>query len=135
MYSSATSKIRLLSLLLALAYVLGCEVINAISDADLAEIRSMLKPYNITKQLRTGEEYEWAEAEIDSLAERLNLFCKRHNVSRAAILGATNASPILNDHDFIIFVFHEYSCAMSGVMFVFNDGFFVKEVRHFTAMR
>ena len=135
MYLSATSKMSLLFLLLALAYVLGCEVVNDNSAADLSEIRSMLKPYNITKRLHTNEEYGWAEAEMESLADRLNLFCKSHNVSRTVVLDATNVSPILNDRDSVIIVFHEYSCAMSGVVFVFSGGVFVKEVRPFTAMR
>ena len=142
MFSNEKSKIKLFIInnficLSALSFIFGCEVVNNnnTSVADKNEMKSMLRTYNVLVRLQTREEYGRAEVEMDSLAYRLDVFCKSHKISRSTVLESTSVKPMLNDDDFIIFVFNEYSCSMSGVMFIFSGGTFVKDVRPFSAMQ
>ena len=95
----------------------------------MEELKYMLEPYKVVIRSQSLEEHETAGNEISSLASKLDAFCKGRKIARSAVLNAVGGRPILNDDDYLVYVFRRYSCSIVGIMFEFNGGACVERVR------
>ena len=112
----------------------GCAYEIKTSQDDVKELTDLLEPYKGVITSRSLEKHEMAGNEISLLVSKLEDFCKGHKIARSAVLNAIGERPILNDDDYLVYVFRRYSCSIVGIMFEFNGGACVERVRVFDAM-
>ena len=108
--------------LMACFVALGCAHDVKTSQDDVKELADMLEPYKVVVTSRSLEEHEMAGNEISLLVSKLEAFCKCRKIARSAVINAMEERPILNDDDYLVYVFRRYSCSIVGIMFEFNGG-------------
>lgn len=126
--------LRSIGCLLVVLWEVGCASDYKTAPKDMEELKYMLEPYKVVIRSQSLEEHETAGNEISSLASKLDAFCKGRKITRSAVLNAVGGRPILNDDDYLVYVFRKYSCSIVGIMFEFNGGACVERVRIFDAM-